>query len=97
MKPKEDMSRSSAIDASISTDHYAQVAVDVPMFGALTYKIPAHLEDVIRPGQLVQVPFRNKAKTGLVMSIEDKLADPSLAGKIRDLLESAVDYNETAA
>lgn len=87
MKPKEDMSRSSAIDASTSTDCYAQVAVDVPMFGALTYKIPANLVDVLRPGQLVQVPFRNKAKTGLVMSIEETLADPSLAGKVRDLLD----------
>ncbi len=66
---------------------YAQVAVDVPIFSALTYSIPAHLDDVVRPGQLVQVPFRNRAKTGLVMAIHDELEDKKLEGKVRHLLD----------
>ena len=66
---------------------YAQVAIDVPMFSALTYAIPPHLEDEIAPGQLVQVPFRNRAKTGLVMAIDDELEDASLAGKVRDVVD----------
>ncbi len=66
---------------------YVEVAVDVPMFSSLTYGVPRSLNDLIRPGQLVQVPFRNRAKTGLVMSIADTLEDPSLEGKVRNVLD----------
>lgn len=75
------------VDASPQPRRYAEVAVDVPMFSALTYSVPIHLDDVIRPGQLVQVPFRNRAKTGLVMKLTETLEDPSLAGKIRDIVD----------
>ena len=74
-------------DLPASSRHYVQVAVDVPMFGALTYGVPESLQEVVRAGQLVQVPFRNKAKTGLVMSVDAQLKDASLAGKIRDMLD----------
>ena len=51
--------------------HYAQVALDVAVLGALTYAIPAHVEGKVRPGQLVEVPFRSRSKIGLVMSVDD--------------------------
>lgn len=66
---------------------YAQVAVDIPLFKALTYEIPETLEDVLEPGHLVQVPFRNRAKTGLVMRVDAELEDPSIASKIRPIVD----------
>ena len=69
------------------TPTYIQVAVDVPIFSALTYTVPEQLLDVVRAGQLVQVPFRNGAKTGLAISLSDKLEDESLEGKVRPILD----------
>ncbi len=91
MKPHDDTSDSAAqtklIDEPAPSGPYAQVAVDLPIFSALTYSIPAKLEDVVCAGQLVQVPFRNKAKTGLVIEVTDTLKDPELASKIRPMLD----------
>lgn len=66
---------------------YAQVAVDIPLYTTLTYLIPDDLEALITPGVLVQVPFRNRAKTGLVMRVEAELADATLAGKVRPIAD----------
>ncbi len=66
---------------------YAQVAVDIPLFKALTYEVPVALEGIVEPGHLVQVPFRNRAKTGLVMQVDAALEDESIASKIRPLID----------
>ncbi len=66
---------------------YAQVAVDVPLFTSLSYIVPAHLEGAAKAGQLVQVPFRNRAKTGLVLELRETLEDPKLEGKVRELID----------
>ncbi|MFP4598678.1 MAG: primosomal protein N' [Persicimonas sp.] len=66
---------------------YAQIAVDIPLFKALTYAVPEFLEGTLEPGHLVQVPFRNRAKTGLVMSLASELEDPSIASKIRPIVD----------
>ena len=67
---------------------YALVAVDLPIFSPLTYAVPQGLGDVVRPGQLVQVPFRNRAKTGLVMALAAQV-DPTQVDpeKVRELLD----------
>ncbi|MEZ4459702.1 MAG: primosomal protein N' [bacterium] len=65
---------------------YAQIAVDVPIFSALSYRVPEELESKIAVGQLVQVPFRNRAKTGLVVSLLDTPPDGAPA-KLRDVLD----------
>ncbi|RAL22736.1 primosomal protein N' [Lujinxingia litoralis] len=70
-----------------SSPLYAQVALDVPLFTALSYRVPEHLRDHIAPGQLVQVPFRNRSKTGLIVALSTELDDPTLAPKIRDLYD----------
>ena len=57
---------------------YTQVAVDVPVYHPFTYEIPNSLRDHLEPGHLVQVPFRNHSKTGLVTSIDDALPDDDL-------------------
>lgn len=51
---------------------FAHIAVDVPVFLALTYEVPETLRGSIVAGQLVQVPFRNKAKIGLVISVDSE-------------------------
>lgn len=66
---------------------YAHVALDVPLFTALSYRVPDHLRDDIALGQLVQVPFRNRSKTGLITALSHELDDPSIAPKIRDLYD----------
>ncbi|QED29736.1 primosomal protein N' [Microvenator marinus] len=69
---------------------WAEVAVDVPVFAALSYAVPPAFAGMIRAGQLVQVPFRNKSKTGLVMRVTAEA--PDFEGKIRDILD-IVDRN----
>lgn len=66
---------------------YAQIAVDIPLFKSLTYRVPAHLRDVLAPGHLVQVPFRNRAKTGLVLEVQAELDDPELESKLKDIVD----------
>lgn len=67
------------------TGMWVKVAVDVHLFTSLSYAVPAILQPMICAGQLVQVPFRNKAKTGLVLEISS--VAPDYEGKIRDVLD----------
>lgn len=66
---------------------YAQVAVDIPLFTALTYRVPENLLARVEVGHLVQVPFRNRAKTGLILSLGDAPPDPGIAAKIRPIAD----------
>ncbi len=70
----------------MSEDRVALVAVDVPLFTTLSYVVPTELVDQILPGQLVQVPFRNRAKTGLVMDVVGR-EDVDYDGKLREVLD----------
>ena len=72
--------------AVIATAPYALVALDVAVFGALTYRIPDELRAAVRPGVLVQAPFRSKSKTGLVVGLTDEV-EPELVPKLRDLVD----------
>lgn len=65
-------------------ENYAQVALDVPILGALTYRVPEHLG--VEPGHLVEVPFRNRSKVGLVFEVGTQV-DPELAPKVRDVVD----------
>lgn len=65
---------------------YAQVALDVAVLGLLTYRIPQRLREVVRPGVLVQAPFRNRSKTGLVIATSWDV-DDELRPKVRDLVD----------
>jgi primosomal protein N' (replication factor Y) (superfamily II helicase) len=62
---------------------YAEVVVDVARFDTLTYLVPHHLDARVAVGHLVQVPFRNRAKTGVVVRRMDVLDDPALESKLR--------------
>ena len=41
----------------------------------------------VEPGHLVQVPFRNRSKTGLVMRVTDELEDPEIADRIKPIVD----------
>jgi primosomal protein N' (replication factor Y) len=68
------------------SESVALVAVDVPLFTTLSYVIPDALHGVVRPGQLVQVPFRNRSKTGLVMNVVDR-SEVDYEGKLRGIVD----------
>ena len=72
----------------VTDSPYTQVAVDVPVYHPFTYRIPEALRGRIEPGHLVQIPFRNRSKTGLVMSVDDEISDDDLED---DQLKSVLD------
>ena len=66
---------------------YAQIALDVPLFEPLTYRVPPHLDDHLKVGHLVQVPFRNRSKTGLLIARNAELDDPELEPKLKSIVD----------
>ena len=48
---------------------YAEVALDLPGSGALSYRIPSTLQGRVAVGQRVQVPLRNRTVIGCVVSL----------------------------
>jgi primosomal protein N' (replication factor Y) len=49
---------------------FAEIAVDATVLGAgLTYRVPAGLHDLIKPGQLVWVPLKKGKAQGIVISL----------------------------
>lgn len=51
---------------------FAEVALNAPLPGTFTWHVPAALVDQVRPGQLVQVPFRNALQPGIVVALNDR-------------------------
>ncbi len=51
---------------------YADIAVDLPLLGLLTYKIPEELRGRIGPGSIVRVPLRRSETNGVVISVHGK-------------------------
>ncbi len=66
---------------------YAEVALDVPLFTALTYRVPEELATSLMVGHLVQVPFRNRSKTGLLTGLKNELDDPELEKKLKSVVD----------
>ena len=66
---------------------YAEVALDVPLFSDLTYRVPEPLAGRLRVGHLVQVPFRNRSKTGLLTALKSELDDPALEPKLKSVVD----------
>ena len=65
---------------------YISVAVDVQVFGALTYELPPHLDDLVVPGMLVLVPFRSQTKVGLVFDLDPEV-DETIKSKVRPIVD----------
>ena len=66
---------------------FAQVALDVRVFDVLTYRVPDAMQEVIRAGQLIHVPFRNQRKTGLIIGFSDAPPADVPVEKVRDVLD----------
>ncbi len=57
---------------------FAEVAVSVPMFPNkrfFDYEIPDELQDTLRLGQLITVPFGNRKTWGIVWKLKDKVEE----------------------
>ena len=57
---------------------YAQVVVnlDAPLESAFHYHLPPDLEEVVRPGHLVEVEFGTRAVQGVVVALDDQTPVP---------------------
>jgi primosomal protein N' (replication factor Y) len=51
---------------------FADIAVDLPLTGLLTYKVPEELRGRIGPGSIVRVPLRRSEINGVVISLHGK-------------------------
>ncbi|MBF2413041.1 primosomal protein N' [Listeria welshimeri] len=74
----------------------AKVIVDVPAMQVdrpFDYFIPEDLEELIRPGMRVSVPFGNRKIQGFVTSLEEKEENPKLKG-IDGVMDLAPVLNE---
>src|SRR5262245_50204638 len=49
---------------------FAQVALPLPLRRTFTYAIPETLREAVAPGALVEVPFRGRARRGVVVAVE---------------------------
>ncbi len=61
---------------------YAQVVLPLSSYKSFTYTIPSQLEEGIRAGTFVSVPFRNSRTTGVVIDVQPRT---SYRGRIKSI------------
>jgi primosomal protein N' (replication factor Y) len=66
---------------------FAEVALNLPVDRAFTYRIPPGMRDRVRPGVRVEVPFRSAQTSGFVVGLVDRADFP----RIRDLAAAGAD------
>ena len=81
------MSRQVALLEGDVPRHYAAVALDVPLDRTFTYAVPAELADVVVRGARVAVPWRNRARTGIVLDAHTTLDEELPPEKVRPLID----------
>lgn len=62
---------------------YAEIAVDGPFRGGLTWRVPLELSRVVKVGSRVLVPFRNRAIAGLVLVLKKEPPEGIAEQRIR--------------
>lgn len=67
----------------METLQLAEVALDIPIQGTLTYRIPPAIADMVRPGCVVEVPLRRRRARGVVLEVR---CCPAAEGEFKDLL-----------
>ncbi len=70
-----------------SFDKYAQVVFPLPFRNTFTYGIPEQLEDLVRFGIRVVVPFGKRVMTGYVVGISDTTDVAEKIKPVRDVLD----------
>ncbi|OGQ47846.1 MAG: primosomal protein N' [Deltaproteobacteria bacterium RIFCSPLOWO2_02_FULL_46_8] len=69
------------------THTYAQVAVATPLNQLFTYRIPSALQNQIKPGARVVVPFRRKQVLGFCIALSNQPPSDFSADKLKEILE----------
>jgi primosomal protein N' (replication factor Y) len=64
---------------------YVEVAVEAPLYTTLSYRVPAGLKGLARPGVRVLVSLRGRAEVGIVVEEGKPPQDRALEKKILDL------------
>lgn len=65
----------------------AEVALDLPIQGTLTYKLPGGLLEQVKPGCVVRVPLRKKKVLGIVLQVYRAQQGPQEFKEILELLD----------
>ncbi len=72
--------------------HFAQIAILTPLHQLFTYKIPEGLQDKVRPGMRLVVPFRNKKMVGFCLGLTTEAPKNFDEKKIREIIEVKDDF-----
>lgn len=64
-----------------------EVALDLPIQGTLTYKLPERLLGLVRPGCVVRVPLRKKQALGVVLLVHQAPGGPQEPKEVLELLD----------
>jgi primosomal protein N' (replication factor Y) len=70
---------------SDSPPQLADIAIDVPGRDAYTYRVPAGLSAILRPGDCVSVPFGPRTLRGFVLNLHGRVPPPTV--RLRDISE----------
>ncbi len=75
---------------------FADILLPLPLKGYFTYRVPFHLNDEVRAGQRVVVPFgKNRVYSGLVRRVHEKPPAGFQARYIHELLDSEAIITDT--
>lgn len=70
-----------------ATELYAEVAFDVPLRSAFTYRVPARFVERVRRGVRVAGPWRTRARQGVVLRVRPDLPAGLDPTKVRPLVD----------
>ena len=72
------------------SQQFVEIAVDVPLLQAFSYRVPDALVGRLRPGHMVHVPWRHRSRSGVVLSVEATPPaglEPEKLKAIQDLID----------
>ncbi len=75
-------------------NRYAEIALSTPLRNTFTYKVPDNLQDEIRPGKRVWIPFRSRKSIGMVVKLHDQKPDFECKNIDRILDEEPLIYEQ---
>src|SRR4051794_28774883 len=81
-------------EAAHETDGpFAGVVFNRPIDQVFTYRVPARLREVVRPGQRVRVPLgrKNEPTIGYCVRVDAEAPESLAPGRVKDVLEALDD------
>ncbi len=76
---------------------YAEILIEYPtkkIDKYFTYKVPNNLQNIIKPGMKVKIPFGNKIINGFVMNIKDNFSNNFDIKEIVDIVDRELVLNQ---